>query len=108
MYIGSRLQRVNGVFIATYLFNIGTIAINDFGTQKSVRFNRVIILTRLVVNGTQRTNTSGLLHGTFVRGKRQIYLMVPTFPDLQNSLTFPVFFFHFSSILLMFCFVFLN
>ena len=30
---------------------------------------------------------------------------VPTFPDSQNSLTFPVFFFQFSSIFLVFCFL---
>ena len=104
MYIGSRLQRVNGVFIVTYLFNMGTIAINDFGTQKSVRFNRVIILSRLVVNGTQRTNTSGLLHGTFVRGNLMNYTSnishgshfsgLTKFPDFSGIFffIFPVFF----------------
>ena len=60
MYIGSRLQRVkrckktllitSGVLVATELLNI---AVNNFDAKKSARCSRMVVVTELVVSGTQ-------------------------------------------------------
>ena len=42
-----------GVFIVTELFNI---AVNNFDAKKSARCSRVLVVTELVISGTQCNN----------------------------------------------------
>ena len=49
-YTGSRLERASKVIVVTELFNI---AVSDINAKESSRYSRVIVVTKLVVNGSQ-------------------------------------------------------